>query len=263
MNCGKCHTCGTPLRSVLDGEEWCPKCRAYRRYRTHGWGGLDADDGQCGGIHVAVSTGDIIAAKMAGDRVGYDRQSRYIEIILASPVRAIWEALHPRLIPKRILGLPYMYRSAEDNRRVGQAALWHLFGGYVLDGWNSVRADCYSHSAAMCWDGLRRHANALWVEYLSAVPHVAERDKVVAAINKIIAPHSITITDLDAPPLPFPRFVRPPLTDVTHALYAALEALDVARKEGNKTAIAVAEHRLRAVMHRASFAVGVGNNVTP
>lgn len=46
--CGRCHTCGTPLRSVLDGEEWCPKCSAYRRYRTHGWGGLDADDSPCG-----------------------------------------------------------------------------------------------------------------------------------------------------------------------------------------------------------------------
>jgi len=35
--CGKCHECGTPLVLVLDGEEWCPKCQAYRRYRSHGW----------------------------------------------------------------------------------------------------------------------------------------------------------------------------------------------------------------------------------
>lgn len=35
--CGCCHTCGTPLHLVLDGEEWCPKCKAYRRYRSHGW----------------------------------------------------------------------------------------------------------------------------------------------------------------------------------------------------------------------------------
>ncbi len=37
MNCKKCHTCGTELRIVLDGEEWCPKCKTYRRYRSHGF----------------------------------------------------------------------------------------------------------------------------------------------------------------------------------------------------------------------------------
>lgn len=36
-NCGHCHTCGTKLRSVLDGEEWCNHCGAYRRYTSHGW----------------------------------------------------------------------------------------------------------------------------------------------------------------------------------------------------------------------------------
>lgn len=36
-NCGYCHTCGTKLRKVLDGEEWCPKCETYRRYIDHGW----------------------------------------------------------------------------------------------------------------------------------------------------------------------------------------------------------------------------------
>ena len=37
-NCGRCHVCGTRLRTVLDGEEWCPTCKAYRRYHSHGWG---------------------------------------------------------------------------------------------------------------------------------------------------------------------------------------------------------------------------------
>lgn len=37
-NCGKCHTCGTQLAKVLGGEEWCPTCGRYRRYRSHGWG---------------------------------------------------------------------------------------------------------------------------------------------------------------------------------------------------------------------------------
>lgn len=36
-HCGRCHTCGTKLRAVMDGEEWCPKCQTYRRYQTHGW----------------------------------------------------------------------------------------------------------------------------------------------------------------------------------------------------------------------------------
>lgn len=45
--CGKCHTCGTALRFVLDGEEWCPTCGAYRRYRSHGWAGPDAEQSPC------------------------------------------------------------------------------------------------------------------------------------------------------------------------------------------------------------------------
>jgi len=37
MTCGRCHTCGNPLRTVLDGEEWCKTCGVYRRYRSHGF----------------------------------------------------------------------------------------------------------------------------------------------------------------------------------------------------------------------------------
>lgn len=36
--CKNCHTCGTRLRIVLDGEEWCSICQEYRRYQSHGWG---------------------------------------------------------------------------------------------------------------------------------------------------------------------------------------------------------------------------------
>lgn len=35
--CSKCHSCGTKLRIVLDGEEWCATCHTYRRYQSHGW----------------------------------------------------------------------------------------------------------------------------------------------------------------------------------------------------------------------------------
>lgn len=44
-NCGHCHTCGEKLRRVLDGEEWCDHCNAYRRYRSHGWD--SKDDSTC------------------------------------------------------------------------------------------------------------------------------------------------------------------------------------------------------------------------
>lgn len=37
--CGLCHECQTPLRSELDGEEWCPQCQKYKRYPSHGWSG--------------------------------------------------------------------------------------------------------------------------------------------------------------------------------------------------------------------------------
>ena len=43
--CGKCHTCDSKLQQVLDGEEWCSKCKTYRRYRSHGWSRAAADSG--------------------------------------------------------------------------------------------------------------------------------------------------------------------------------------------------------------------------
>jgi hypothetical protein len=45
-NCGHCHTCGSRLRVVLDGEEWCDRCGAYRRYRSHGWHSETGDESQ-------------------------------------------------------------------------------------------------------------------------------------------------------------------------------------------------------------------------
>ena len=37
INCQHCHTCGARLVLALDGEEWCPHCKQYWRYRSHGW----------------------------------------------------------------------------------------------------------------------------------------------------------------------------------------------------------------------------------
>jgi len=46
-NCGKCHDCGTPMLSAMDGEEFCPKCKTYHRYRSHGWKRVAEGEGEC------------------------------------------------------------------------------------------------------------------------------------------------------------------------------------------------------------------------
>jgi len=51
QHCGRCHTCGGKLWPVLDGEEWCPACGAYRRYRSHGWGHGEDSPCQAAGEH--------------------------------------------------------------------------------------------------------------------------------------------------------------------------------------------------------------------
>lgn len=44
MRCGKCHRCGGPIRLVLDGEEWRPRCGRYQRPIAHGWSEAGADE---------------------------------------------------------------------------------------------------------------------------------------------------------------------------------------------------------------------------
>jgi len=39
VNCGHCHSCGTPLHNDLHGDEWCDNCGTWRRYWSHGWRG--------------------------------------------------------------------------------------------------------------------------------------------------------------------------------------------------------------------------------
>jgi hypothetical protein len=46
-NCGKCHQCGGPIHTVLDGEEWCPKCETYQRPWSHGWARGAGEDSPC------------------------------------------------------------------------------------------------------------------------------------------------------------------------------------------------------------------------
>lgn len=44
--CGKCHVCGDPLSTVLDGEKWCRGCETYRRYWQHGFSFGAGEDGR-------------------------------------------------------------------------------------------------------------------------------------------------------------------------------------------------------------------------
>lgn len=55
-HCGRCHECGTKLRSVLDGETWCDTCKAYRRYRSHGWayGAAESGHDKCPSVRTVL-----------------------------------------------------------------------------------------------------------------------------------------------------------------------------------------------------------------
>jgi hypothetical protein len=46
-NCGRCHECESRLDEELDGEQFCPRCEKWRRYRSHGWKGLNSDLSMC------------------------------------------------------------------------------------------------------------------------------------------------------------------------------------------------------------------------
>lgn len=58
-NCGHCHNCGHKLKIVLDGEEWCPDCGQYRRYRSHGWADGAAEDSSLICPDVEIITVDV------------------------------------------------------------------------------------------------------------------------------------------------------------------------------------------------------------
>lgn len=53
-NCGRCHTCGGPVREVLDGEEWCERC-GYQRPAAHGWAKAHGELTPCPELEVLVS----------------------------------------------------------------------------------------------------------------------------------------------------------------------------------------------------------------
>lgn len=41
--CGKCHKCGTELVFTTNGNEWCPVCNDYPKYKQHGYhDGIDS-----------------------------------------------------------------------------------------------------------------------------------------------------------------------------------------------------------------------------
>jgi len=81
--CGHCHTCGSELRRVLDGEEWCDRCGAYRRYQSHGWSWAPTGDGhvtECpdpGLVAEAQATDDLIGVLAWRERIEALRAQGY------------------------------------------------------------------------------------------------------------------------------------------------------------------------------------------
>ena len=83
MKCNCCHTCGASLLTVLDGEEWCLKCEAYRRYASHGWArGEDSACPAAGTPHTEAKA--VVASSMArADAAGLIGRYRKLDDLLA------------------------------------------------------------------------------------------------------------------------------------------------------------------------------------
>ena len=74
-NCGQCHECDMSMVRKLDGEEWCPTCQAYRRYRSHGWayGVADTGDPMCPPKELRTEQGRLLHELDCGDRSPIER----------------------------------------------------------------------------------------------------------------------------------------------------------------------------------------------
>ena len=68
--CGRCHDCGCRMEIVSGCEEWCPRCRKYHRYQSHGWP-ADASDAE---------VSECFTSDFAGS-------NRYMETIIAEAVQ--------------------------------------------------------------------------------------------------------------------------------------------------------------------------------
>lgn len=75
-NCRRCHECGAELQRVLDGEEWCPGCQAYKRYKSHGWGSSGTGEWEC--------TAPISGALWRISEWGRKRQPRIVGYVVGS-----------------------------------------------------------------------------------------------------------------------------------------------------------------------------------
>ncbi len=81
-NCGHCHECGVELKKRLDGEEWCPSCQQYCRYKSHGWGHSGEGEWDCPsrkGINLLKSKFYVV-----------DLDTKKVELI---PYNRFWEAI--------------------------------------------------------------------------------------------------------------------------------------------------------------------------
>ncbi len=91
-HCQHCHTCGTRLQRVLDGEEWCPTCGAYRRYKSHGWGASGEGEWDCPAQPGAFKSGDLAGSGGAAMTYDESRSALIAQIARAQRAEAILAA---------------------------------------------------------------------------------------------------------------------------------------------------------------------------
>ncbi len=85
--CSRCHTCGLPLRTVFDGEEWCDACRTRRRYHSHGWVGASADaaTATADAVRAAKFAACVAADAAAAEDAEADRDARSWQVLGGRP----------------------------------------------------------------------------------------------------------------------------------------------------------------------------------
>jgi hypothetical protein len=125
--------------------------------------------------HLKIKASHVLKAMARGQQVSDDWQAQYIEIALLPAVNRRWQAANrdrfESLILARVPGKPHIGYTPDDNRAVID---WTQFAGYALaygpgaSRWNSVRADCYSHSPSTTWDGIRRETYHSFIYDLGA-----------------------------------------------------------------------------------------------
>lgn len=56
MSCQQCHACRGPIKHVLNGVEYCPKCQQYQRPLSHGYTNPSPSEAEQAPCHTASSS---------------------------------------------------------------------------------------------------------------------------------------------------------------------------------------------------------------